>query len=62
MRESLLQGDGAEGRDPCLNSAEHLVDELYLYGYTADEIEELLYEPEELANAINMIDYEELYC
>ena len=46
----------------CFGLDEHLVDELYLYGYTADEIEELLYEPEELANAINMIDYEELYC
>lgn len=46
----------------CFGLDEHVVDELYLYGYTADEIEELLYEPEELANAINMIDYEELYC
>lgn len=46
----------------CFGIDEHWVEELYLCGYTTDEIEELLYEPEEMAAAINMLDYEELYC
>ena len=46
----------------CFGIDERWVEDLYLCGYTADEIEELLYEPDEMAAAINMLDYEELYC
>ena len=38
-----------------------LVDLLYENGFSADEIEELLYEPEELMNYADVLEYEGLY-
>ncbi len=53
--EQLKEFAGYFGVDPCY------VDLLYENGFTADEIEELLYEPEELMNYADVLEYEGLY-
>ena len=53
--EQLKEFAGCFGVDPCY------VDLLYENGFTADEIEELLYEPEELMNYADVLEYEGLY-
>lgn len=37
---------------------ENCINQLYCYGYTTEEIEELLYEPDELMAVMEMLDYE----
>lgn len=39
---------------------EDCIDLLYSYGYTSDEIEELLYDPDELMNTMEILNYD--YC
>ncbi len=46
----------------CFGIDESYVDLLADNGYTADEIEELLYEPEELLTVTDTLMYEGLYC
>ena len=53
--EQLKEFAGCFGVDPCY------VDLLYENGFSADEIEELLYEPEELMNYADVLEYEGLY-
>ena len=45
----------------CFGVDPQYVDLLYENGFSADEIEELLYEPEELMNYADVLEYEGLY-